>query len=92
MTKSRQALCSVTAVALLPEASNHKQEHIILSKEDLLDILEAINHTTFELQNLLPHTDSRHGKLNDYRTKLRQISNLCKPTKDQPNGNNMETT
>ncbi len=85
MAKSRQALCSVTAVALLPEASSHKQEHIILSKEHLLTILEAICHTTFELQNLLPHTDSRHSKLNDYRIKLRQISKLCQPPKDQPN-------
>jgi len=85
MTKSRQALCSVTAVSLLPEASSHKQEHIILSKEDLLNILTLITYTTYEVQNLLPPNDTRHGRLNEYRKKLEYLSKVCEPPKDQVN-------
>lgn len=92
MSKSRQALCSVTAVALLPENSSHKQEHIILSKEDLFNILLLINWTASELTNLLPPGDYRTARLNVVRSKLRYLSEVCEPPKDQQNANNLETT
>lgn len=84
MTKSRQALCSVTAVALLPENSN-KQEHIILSKEDLFNILMLLNFTVREVANLLPPNDLRTVRINELRTKLRYLSEVCEPPKDQVN-------
>lgn len=84
MTKSRQALCSVTAVALLPENSN-KQEHIILSKEDLFNILMLLNFTVREVTNLLPPNDLRTVRINELRTKLRYLSEVCEPPKDQVN-------
>lgn len=84
MTKSRQALCSVTAVALLPENSN-KQEHIILSKEDLFNILMLLNFTVREVANLLPPNDLRTARINELRTKLRYLSEVCEPPKDQVN-------
>jgi len=85
MTKSRQALCSVTAVSLLPEASSHKQEHIILSKEDLSNILMLLNCVVSDVKSLIPTTDYRQMRLSDYQTKLRYLSEVCEPPKDQPN-------
>lgn len=85
MTKSRQALCSVTAVSLLPEASSHKQEHIILSKEDLYNILLLLNYTVSEVKSLLPTGDNRTAKLTILQTRLRYLSEVCEPPKDQVN-------
>lgn len=84
MTKSRQALCSVTAVSLLPEASNHKQEHIILSKEDLFNILMLINCLASDVKSLLPTQDYRTQRIYDYQSRLRYLSEVCQPPKDQP--------
>ena len=84
MAKSRQALCSVTAVALLPEASNHKQEHIILSKEDLYNILLLLNYTVSEVRSLLPANDHRAARLPELQAKLRYLSEVCEPPKDKP--------
>ena len=85
MAKSRQALCSVTAVALLPEASNHKQEHIILSKEDLHNILLLLNYLASEIKESLPIHDvrARAYKIHDVQTRLRYLSEVCEPPKDQ---------
>ena len=84
MSKSRQALCSVTAVALLPEASNHKQEHIILSKEDLFNILMLLNCLARDVRSLLPTIDQRTRRLFEYQAKLQYLSEVCQPPKDQP--------
>lgn len=85
MAKSRQALCSVTAVSLLPEASSHKQEHIILSKEDLYNILRLLEHLTNNVADLTAFNNPLKIDMLRYRERLRYLSEVCEPPKDQVN-------
>jgi hypothetical protein len=84
MAKSRQALCSVTAVALLPEASSHKQEHIILSKEDLFNILRLLDHLTNNVADLTSYNNPLKTDMLRCRERLQYLSEVCEPPKDQP--------
>lgn len=92
MTKSVSVVFGVTSVIPSPPAATNRPDHIILSKEDLFNMLSLVHILAQCTKDTLAPRDTRAGQIHNLQKSIAHLSEICEPPAQRTQDANMETT
>ena len=85
MSKSVSTIIGITSIIPSPPTVTRKPDHIILSKEDLFNILSLVHTLAQCTKDTLAPRDTRTGQIHNLQKSIAHLSEICEPLVQRTN-------